>query len=128
MKSIDPRTFEYSDTVWGDIFNHLKNAGFDVFSPGTKVGECTTPYVVVTVSTTTKEANYRTDKYLYTIICYVPKLQYSKLEPFVRSIRESMKELYPYVQYNGSMTPSFYDDTIKAHNISIDYKNYKLIS
>lgn len=125
---IDPTTFNYEDSVWKDIFLHLVNSGFDVYSPSTKTGECTKKYIVVTVGASTKHTIYRTNNDIYTVICYVPKDNYSELEPFVNSVLKVMKELEPYVRPNGSRTPSYYDDTIKAHNISIDYVNSKLIS
>ena len=34
-------------SIWNDIFNHLKEEGFDVYPPATKKGECKKPYIVV---------------------------------------------------------------------------------
>ena len=39
--------YNYSDSVWQDIYKHLKSNGLDVYSPSTKTGECTKEYVVV---------------------------------------------------------------------------------
>lgn len=124
---LDPTTFEYADSVWQDIFNTLKNAEFDVYSPSAKVGECTRPYVVVTVGTSAVHQTFSTNVDQYSVMCYVPKMQYSKLEPYVRSVMAAMRCLEPYVVPYGSRTPSFYDDGIKAHMVSIEYKNHKKI-
>lgn len=124
---IDPTTFEYSDSIWQDIFKTLYNAGFDVYSPATKVGECTKPYVVVTVGTSAQHATFSTNVDQYSVMCYVPKMQYSKLEPYVRSVMRALKEIEPLVMPVGSRTPSFYDDSVKAHMVSIEYKNHKKI-
>lgn len=122
---IDPSTFEYADSIWQDIYLTLKRAGFDVYSPSTKTGECTAPYVVVTVGVSTKHVEYSTDIDQYSVLCYVPKMRYSALEPYVRSVMKVLKEIEPLILPVGSRTPSFYDDTVKAHMVSIEYKNHK---
>lgn len=68
-----------------------------------------------------------TDVEIYTIFCYVPKNKYSELEGYVMQIKEIMKDIYPQFIPTGNQTPSFYDDDLKAHMVSIDYKNYKKI-
>lgn len=114
-------------TIWENIFNHLKEEGFEVYSPGIKVGECTSEYIVVMNDGSSRHTEFSTDVDLYAIMCYVPKQQYSKLEKLVQRVKKSMKKLSPMVKPYGSQTPSFYDDTTKSHMISIEYKNYKKI-
>jgi hypothetical protein len=58
-------------------------------------------------------------------MCYVPKQSYSTLEPMVQEVKEHMKELVPIFHPQGQETPSYYDDSVKAHMVSIEYKNYK---
>lgn len=122
---IDVNKFEYKESRWQDIFLHLKNQGFDVYSPGMKTGECTFEYVVVKNDGSSKHLSFSTDVDLYAVMCYVPKEKYSALETFVRRIKNSMKELEPMILPYGSQTPSYYDDSVKAHMVSIEYKNYK---
>lgn len=122
---IDVNTFEYKESRWQDIFLHLKNQGFDVYSPGTKTGECTSEYLVVKNDGSSKHVSFSTDVDLYAIMCYVPKEKYSALEPLVQMVKKSMKELEPMIKPYGSQTPSYYDDSVKAHMVSIEYKNYK---
>lgn len=122
---IDTRTFEPGDSRWEDIFNQLKESGFDVNSPGIKTGDCTAPYVVVAIGSSVEHPSFSSDIDLYSVMCYVPKQAYSKLEPLVRNVEKSMKELAPMILPYGQKTPSYYDDTIKAHMVSIMYKNYK---
>ena len=38
-----------------------------------------------------------------------------------------MKKLMPMLKPNGMQTPSYYDDTYKAHMVSISYTNYKKV-
>lgn len=124
---INTKTFEYSISRWKDISLHLKMKGFDVYSPGTKTGDCINKYIVVKNDGSSKMAGFSTDIDLYSIMCYVPKDKYSQLEPFVQEVKKVMKELEPMILPYGSQTPSFYDDSFKAHMVSIEYKNYKKI-
>lgn len=122
---IDTRTFEYGCSRWEDIYNKLKQRGYDVYSPGIKTGDCTAPYVVVTIGSSTEHTSFSTNVDLYNVLCYVPKQSYSKLEPFVLGVEAVMEELKPMLLQYGQRQTSFYDDQIKAHMVSIQYKNYK---
>lgn len=122
---IDTNTFEPSNSRWEDISRQLKNKGFDVYSPGTKTGECISDYIVVKNDGSSRHTGVSTDDDFYAVMCYVPKDRYSSLEPLVQKIKRAMKELEPMILPSGSQTPSYYDDSVKAHMISIQYKNYK---
>ena len=122
---INTNMFQYEESRWQDIFVHLKNAGFEVYSPGVKTGECISEYLVVKNDGSSKHSSFSTDVDLYAVMCYVPKDRYSFLETFVRRVKNVMKELEPMILPYGSQTPSYYDDSVKAHMISIEYKNYK---
>lgn len=122
---IDTRMFKPGESRWEDIFKQLEKSGFDVYSPGIKTGDCIAPYIVVAIGSSTEHTSFSTDVDLYSVMCYVPKQGYSALEPMLRSVEESLKELAPMILPYGQKTPSFYDDTIKAHMVSITYKNYK---
>lgn len=122
---IDTNTFVPDGSRWGDIFNKLKDSGFDVYSPGVKVGDCTAPYVVVSIDVSTEHTSFSTNVDLYSVMCYVPKQSYSKLEPYVHSVMDCLAELAPMILPYGQRLPSYYDDSVQAHMISILYKNYK---
>lgn len=122
---IDCSTFKYKESRWADIFAHLKSKGFNVFSPGVKAGECTEPYVVVKFDGSTKLNAASTDEDRYVILCYVPKQQYSKLEPMLQDVKKAMKELEPMIMPYGQQTASFYEDDTKSHMVSITYRNNK---
>ena len=117
--------FEYNESRWQDIFTHLERKGFDVHSPGMKTGECKSEYLVVKNDGSSKHSNFSTDVDLYAVMCYVPKNKYSMLEPLVQKVKKAMKELEPMIKPYGTQTPSYLDDSVKAHMISIEYKNYK---
>ena len=117
--------FNYADSRWQDIFLHLQREGFEVYPPGTKVGECEREYVVVKNDGSSQFSNFSTDVDSYAILCYVPKERYSTLEPLIQRIKKSMKGLEPMILPKGNQTPSYYDNSYKAHMVSIGYKNYK---
>lgn len=112
---------------WQDIYLHLKKEGFDVYSPGQHQGECTSPYVVVKDAGTTKFGDFSSNKALYDIMCYVPGEHFSQLEPFVQKLEIAMKKMQPMIRPVHYKTPSFYDDTVKGHMISVQYINYQKI-
>lgn len=122
---IDTSVFEPKESRWGDIYTLLKTKGFDVYPPGIKIGECVSPYVVVSISSSSAHTVFSTDIDLYSVMCYIPKLEYSKLEPLVQSVKKAMCDLKPMILPYGIQTPSFYDDEKKAHMVSIEYMNYK---
>lgn len=124
---INTSTFNPEDSRWQDIFNHLTSLGFDAYPPGIKVGECTSEYIVVKNDGSSRHGSFSTDVDLYSVMCYVPKDKYSTLEPLVQKVKKAMKDLEPMITPYGSQTPSYYDDSYKAHMISIEYKNYKKI-
>lgn len=124
---IDTREFVPLDSRWQDIYVHLVNKGYDVYAPGTKIGECTKSYIVVKNDGSYKHVNFSTNRDMYSILCYVPRGEYSKLEVLVQNIKRDMKELEPMILPYGQQMPSYYDDACKAHYISIEYENYKKI-
>lgn len=119
------RSMDYEETVWEQLYKHLKEKGFEVYAPGEKLGDCERPYLVVMIDTGAKHISFSTDQDYYTILCYVPYSQYSKLERLILSVKEAMVDLKPMLRSNGYRSPSFADDTIKAHMVSLQYYNYK---
>lgn len=113
-----------SETIWGKIFKHLKTNGFNVYSPGTKDGECVSKYVVVKNLNVTAHTSFSTDNAYYDILIYVPKNAYSQLESYVEDVKKSLKELN-FIKDAGMQTESYYDDKIKAHMVSVSYLNYR---
>lgn len=122
---IDTSNFKFLESRWQDIFSHLQKSGFDVYPPGVKVGDCLVEYIVVKNNGSARLAGFSTDSDYYSVMCYVPRDKYSSLEPLVQKVKRAMKGLEPMILQNGSQTPSYYDDTYKAHMVSIEYKNYK---
>lgn len=108
---------------WQNIYKHLKSKGFDVYSPGQHQGECIKPYVVLKDAGLNPLSSFSSSQALYDVMCYVPKEQFSILEPYLENVKEAMKELYPAIIPVYFQTASFLDDTVKGHMISVQYKN-----
>lgn len=121
------RNIDKEGSRWKDIYLHLQEEGFEVYSPGIKLGECQSPYIVIKNDGSSKHTSFSTNVDLYSVLCYVPKQSYSLLEPFVQEVKKCMKGLEPLILPYGSQTSSYYDESIKAHMINIEYKNYKKI-
>lgn len=114
-----------ANTRWEDIHLKLQEKGIEVYSPGTKTGECASPYVVVKVAGRVKSTEISSSQDLYDLMCYVPKDQYSTLEAFVDTVEGAMDELFPMIRPLYFRTASYYDDQVKAHMISTQYMNWK---
>lgn len=108
---------------WQNIYKHLKASGLNVYSPGQHQGECTSPYVVLKDAGLNPLSNFSSSQALYDVMCYVPKDQFSTLEPYVEKVKEAMKGLYPAIIPVYFQTASFLDDTVKGHMISVQYRN-----
>lgn len=109
------------------IYTHLKTKGIDVYFPSQAIGDVVEPRVVVKADGTSKFNGFSTMLCIYDVMCYVPKDRYSTLEEFVSQVREFMKELEPRIMPTHFETSDFYDDSVKGHMVSIQYRNYKKI-
>ena len=108
---------------WQNIYRQLKSDGIDVYSPGQHRGECTAPYTVVRDAGLTGIPGFSSAQAKYEVLCYVPKEQFSTLEPYIERVKASMKKLYPAIVPTNYQTPSFLDDSVKAHMVSVQYRN-----
>lgn len=122
---IDTSKFIPKRSRWQDIFEHLKSKGYEVYPPGIKLGDCTSKYILVKTNGSAALNGISTDDYYYSVMCYVPKKRYSELDSFIFDVRMDMKELEPMIMPVGTTSSSFYDDSYKAHMVSIEYKNHK---
>lgn len=112
-------------TVLELIMDALKLKSINTFAPSTHVGACTSPYVVVRSSGASQKETFSSQVQYYTLYCYVPQQAYTSLDRLADSCKEALVSLEPMIKPTGYETPSFYDDTVKAHMISIQYRNYK---
>lgn len=116
---------EVEDTRYKDIFLHLKNKGYAVYTPGQKRGECETKYVVVKDSGSAGVAGISSSGDLYDILLYVPRDYFSQMEKFKEDVKKDMDGLFPMIRPTHFETPSYLDETVQAHMVSVQYINYK---
>lgn len=107
-----------------DIFKKLKEHNISVYFPGQKTGECKEPYVVVKSAGRTGLTSVSSSQNLYDLMCYVPLSKYSTLDTFVGQVEQIMDELFPMFRPVHYRSPSFLDNEVKAHMISVQYVNY----
>jgi hypothetical protein len=113
------------NTRWSDIFTYLKEKGFDVYSPGSKEGECISPYIVVKHAGKSKVSNVSSSMVLYDLLVYIPKNRYSYLETFVNKVEDAMDGLFPMIRPVHYQTTPYYDDNVKGWMVSIQYENVR---
>lgn len=117
-----------AETVLTMLYDKLKESGYDVYFPSQHEGECITPYIVIKQSGVSPLLNVSSERPLYDIMLYVPDNEYSKLEGMILDIKVIMRDMYPMLMYEeGSQTPSFYEDTKKAHMVSVTYQGIRKI-
>lgn len=105
------------------IADVLKEDGkTDVFFSSQHKGECIKEYIVVKMDGVTDEIVVSSERPIYTILCYVPINNYSRLEQFVAETKQKLKKVFPLIMYVGNETPSFYDNDVKGHMISFQYQ------
>lgn len=110
-----------------DIYKHLSNNGIEVYSPAQKKGECTSPYVVLKDAGTIKIAGLSSTQTIYDVMCYVPKDRFTLLEKYIHQVKQIMSKLQPMIMPLFIETASFYDDSVEAHMISVQYRNNRKI-
>lgn len=116
-----------AETRWQDIYLRLKENSIDVYSPGQHAGKCEAKYAVVKEAGASQVAGISQQQALYDIMCYVPKNQYSTLGVYVEQIKTVMKSLKPMIMPMYMETTPFYDDSVEAWMVSIQYRNMKKI-
>lgn len=114
-------------TRYMDIYRHLDINGIEVYAPTQKQGECRSPYVVVKDAGTIQYGTFSSTQTLYDVMCYVPKDRFTYLEQYVDKVKELMLQLKPMIMPMYIETASFYDDTVKAHMVSMQYRNMRKI-
>lgn len=120
----DVKVVEPSRSI--ELYNFLKGEGFDVFWPAEHEGEVLKPYIVVSIDTMIKVGeDISSDFTIYDLLMHVPKDEYGYLEVFVMNVKTAMKKVYPtFVYYHNDM-PTGYDNEIKGHTYSLQYRNAK---
>lgn len=107
--------------MWETIFNKLKEKNLNPYPPGKHEGLCTKPYCVILegVQMPSIQSN-RVGQRVIDIIVFVPISSYIALDPYMKSIRSTLKEL-PNLRNTGFETQAITDNDKKAYTTSIQY-------
>lgn len=108
-----------------DIFNHLKNDNIEVYFPEQHIGEVKSKYVVVRQQGENQFNDYSSIVASIDLYLYVPRNNYSELQDFIDKIKESMKKMKPMIKFTDYVSPSYYDDQIKGHTVTMTYEYYR---
>lgn len=110
---------------WEDIYNHLKSAGFDVYPPAMKKGECEKPYIVVKHAGLFDADEVSSVYEVYKLLLYIPRGQYSTLHEYKENVKENMKKMFPMIRSMYDETEPYYDEDVNAFMVQIKYQNYR---
>lgn len=110
--------------MFAQIYKHLKNNGFDVYSIGQHEGICTNPYIVVKENGESEVIGTSLINDTVELLIYYPVGTYSKLNEYKQSVLYTMKLLKGIRRVIDPM-PTIIDDDKKAYMTSFTYKKIK---
>lgn len=111
------------ETVWENIFRIFKENNIDIYPPATKQGLCEKEYIVLKNDGSSQIGNLSSEYNYYLILLYVPQNKYQELLRFKKKIKEIVsKKIYPLLVPTGLEEPDYFDDSIKAHMSTIQYR------
>lgn len=110
--------------MFAQIYKHLKNNGFDVYSIGQHKGICTNPYIVVKENGESEIVGTSLTNDIVELLIYYPVGTYSKLNEYKQSVLYTMKLLKGIRRVIDPM-PTIIDDDKKAYMTSFTYKKIK---
>lgn len=110
--------------MFTQIYRHLKDNGFDVYSIGQHKGICTNPYIVIKENGESEIAGTSLTNDIVELLIYYPVGIYSKLNEYKQSILYTMKLLKGIRRVVEPM-PTIIDDDKKAYMTSFTFRKIK---
>ena len=110
--------------MFAQIYKHLKNNGFNVYSVGQHEGVCTSPYIVIKENGESEIVGTSLTNDIVELLIYYPVGTYSKLNEYKQSVLYTMKLLKGIRRVIDPM-PTIIDDDKKAYMTSFTYKKIK---
>ena len=110
--------------MFTQIYRHLKDNGFDVYSIGQHKGICTNPYIVIKENGESEIAGTSLTNDIVELLIYYPVGTYSKLNEYKQSILYTMKLLKGIRRVIEPM-PTIIDDDKKAYMTSFTFRKIK---
>lgn len=110
--------------MFTQIYRHLKDNGFDVYSIGQHKGICTNPYIVIKENGESEIVGTSLTNDIVELLIYYPVGTYSKLNEYKQSILYTMKLLKGIRRVVEPM-PTIIDDDKKAYMTSFTFRKIK---
>ena len=110
--------------MFTQIYKHLKNNGFDVYSIGQHEGICAKPYIVIKENGESEIVGTSLTNDIVELLIYYPVGTYSKLNEYKQSILYTMKLLKGIRRVVEPM-PTIIDDDKKAYMTSFTFRKIK---
>lgn len=110
--------------MFTQIYRHLKDNGFDVYSIGQHKGICTNPYIIIKENGESEIAGTSLTNDIVELLIYYPVGTYSKLNEYKQSILYTMKLLKGIRRVVEPM-PTIIDDDKKAYMTSFTFRKIK---
>ena len=110
--------------MFTQIYRHLKDNGFDVYSIGQHKGICTNPYIIIKENGESEIAGTSLTNDIVELLIYYPVGTYSKLNEYKQSILYTMKLLKGIRRIVEPM-PTIIDDDKKAYMTSFTFRKIK---
>ena len=111
--------------MFAQIYKHLKDNGFDVYSIGQHEAICTKPYIVIKENGENEIAGTSLTNDIVELLIYYPLGTYSKLNEYKQSTLYTMKLLKGVRRVIEPM-PTIIDDDKKAYMTSFTYRKIKM--
>ena len=110
--------------MFTQIYKHLKENGFDVYSIGQHKGICKSPYIVIKENGESEIIGTSLTNDIVELLIYYPIGTYSKLNKYKQSTLYTMKLLKGIRRVVEAM-PTVIDDDKKAYMTSFTYRKIK---
>lgn len=110
--------------MFTQIYRHLKENGFDVYSIGQHKGICESPYIVIKENGESEIIGTSLTNDIVELLIYYPIGTYSKLNEYKQSTLYSMKLLKGIRRVVEAM-PTIIDDDKKAYMTSFTYRKIR---
>lgn len=110
--------------MFKEIYLHLKEQGFNVYSIGQHKGKCLEPYLVITetgdMDITGSSLMHKT----YEILIYYPVGKYSGVSTYIDSVKKAMRGLK--LRRVITSNPIIIDDDKQAYMTFLSYTRIKI--
>lgn len=110
--------------IWKDIYRHLKQEGFDVYSLGQHEGECKNPYLVLRDNGVTRRQSIEVPE--YEVLLYYPMDHYSEFSGYISGVKTAMNKLFPSLKLVEDEQPHYPDSEKRAYMTSLIYRNSRI--